>query len=205
MDNAIRRMTSTSGDVPDQSLDRKDQYNNYDSSDNGHSTLKDVSERGSVLETPGVKRMEAFARATKGRRKVLIGLALAVYVVNWVYSQEQSTTYAYAIWATSSFQQHASGISITNIATRIISAVCLPCKCIWPRNCFLLTDPRLSFFLQTISCTVLAKFADVFSRPMVYLIALVCYTVGFLVIAQSPNLGACEAHSMLLRQASLLI
>lgn len=128
MDNHIRRMTSTSASIPDNSPEKKDQLNNYDSSDSGHSTLKDVSERGSVNETPGVKRMEAFARATKGRKKVLIGLALAVYVVNWVYSQEQSTTYAYAIFATSSFQQHASGISITNIATRIISAVCLPCE-----------------------------------------------------------------------------
>lgn len=136
MDNNIRRMTSVSATAPENSPEKKAQNDDYDSSDSGHSTLKNGSNRELVLETPGVKRMEAFARATKNRKRVLVGLAIAVYIVNWVYSQEQSTTYAYAIWATSSFEQHASGISATNIASRVISAICLPCEfsqpvCTW--------------------------------------------------------------------------
>jgi hypothetical protein len=128
MDNNIRRMTSLSATAPEDSPEKKAQNEDNDSSDSGHSTLKNGSDRGLVLETPGVKRMEAFARATKNRKTILLGLALAVYVVNFTYSMESSTTYAYAIWATSSLQTHAAGISATNVASRVISAVCLPCE-----------------------------------------------------------------------------
>lgn len=38
---------------------------------------------------------------------------------------------------------------------------------------------------------VLAKFADVFSRPWVYLFSIVCYVVGFVIIAFSHTLAAC--------------
>lgn len=197
MENTIRRMSSTAAPLPAEHTDKKERSTDYDSSsDNDHSTVvKDVSDKGSVRETPGVKRMEAFARATKGRKKVLFGLAVAVYIVNWVYSMENSTTYAYAIWATSDFQQHAAGISATNIAARIVSSVCLPCKLKLP---FRMSElPYLRPLISTFraSPAVLAKFADVFSRPLVYLISLVCYVVGFIIIAFSPNLAACGSSS----------
>lgn len=128
MEDPIRRIASNAASVPASSPEEKDRYHGYSGSENDHSTLKEPSDTGSVRQTSGVSRMEAFARATQGRKGVLIGLAVAVYVCNWVYSMEHSTTYAYAIWATSDFQDHSSGISAVNIASQIISSVCLPCE-----------------------------------------------------------------------------
>lgn len=42
-------------------------------------------------------------------------------------AMQSSTTFSYAIWATSGFGQHSSGLASLNIATGIISSVCLPC------------------------------------------------------------------------------
>ncbi len=97
-------------------------------------------------------------------------------------AMEGSTTYLYAIWATSDFQQHSSGLASLNIATSIIASVCVPCMSLSP----------LFFQLQLTlkSLPVLAKFADVFSRAWVYLIALVAYVVGFIIIAFAPTLTA---------------
>lgn len=123
------------------------------------------SEVGSIKQTVGVSKMEAVARVTQGKagRKYLIGIALAVYACNWVYSMEGSTTYSYAIWATSDFGEHSGGLAALNIATGIISSVCTP---------------------------FLARFADVFGRGQVYAVGLACYVVGFIIIAASPNLSA---------------
>ena len=41
---------------------------------------------------------------------------------------EGSTTYSYAIWATSDFGEHSGGLAALNIATGIISSVCTPCQ-----------------------------------------------------------------------------
>ena len=94
---------------------------------------------------------------------------------------EGSTTYLYAIWATSDFQQHSSGLASLNIATSIIASVCVPC---------MFSNSILPASTYTLSSPVLAKFADVFSRAWVYLIALVAYVVGFVIIAFAPTLTA---------------
>lgn len=49
----------------------------------------------SVRMNAGVKRIEAFARATRGRKGhiILAAIAVSIYLCNWVYSMEQSTTY----------------------------------------------------------------------------------------------------------------
>ncbi|GAA5990182.1 hypothetical protein JCM11641_004247 [Rhodosporidiobolus odoratus] len=80
-----------------------------------------------------------------------------------MYCQASSTTYSYSVWAISSFSKHSSGLASLSIATSIISAVCQP---------------------------FLAKLSDVFSRPLLCTISLVCYTVGYIIILKAPTLAA---------------
>ncbi|KAG0661648.1 hypothetical protein C6P46_003869 [Rhodotorula mucilaginosa] len=125
----------------------------------------DLPRREKVVKSAGVVRMEAIARAADSKSgKYTLGLiAAACYAMYWVYCQERSTTYSFSVWATSSFKQHSSGISALGIATSIISSVCLP---------------------------FLAKFSDIFSRPWVFVMALVSYLMGFAIIMKSPTLAA---------------
>lgn len=82
MENVIRRMTSHAASVPGESSEKERYPDNEDNSDNDHSTVKESEDGSSVKQTRGILRMEAFARATEGRRGVLLGLAIAVYVCN---------------------------------------------------------------------------------------------------------------------------
>lgn len=60
--------------------------------DAGHTLDKNArraevdSDVGSIKQTTGVTRMEAIARAleNKGGRKILLGLAVAIYACSWV-------------------------------------------------------------------------------------------------------------------------
>ncbi|GAA5992982.1 hypothetical protein JCM10908_000783 [Rhodotorula pacifica] len=125
----------------------------------------DQPKRAKVIKSAGVVRMEAIARAadSKSGRYTLYLIGLASYLMYWAYCQQGSTTSSFSVWATSSFNQHSSGISALGIATQIISSVCLP---------------------------FLAKFADTFSRPWVFVMSLVAYIMGFAIIMKSPNLTA---------------
>merc|ERR1711977_756202 len=122
-------------------------------------------DNASVRMNTGVKRIEAFARATRGKKghAILAAIAVSIYLCNWVYSMQESTTYAYSVWATGSFQSHSTGLATLNIATSVISSVSVP---------------------------FLGKFSDVFGRPYIYVIALVFYVVGFVIIAFAPTLAA---------------
>ncbi|GAA5873307.1 hypothetical protein JCM8547_007065 [Rhodosporidiobolus lusitaniae] len=134
--------------------------------------------------TEGVRRMEAVAEmgyATKEGRVQLYTIAAAIFITNadrivcivllhrasqqmyWMYCQQSSTTYNYSVWATSSFADHSGGIAALNIATGIISSVVAP---------------------------FLAKMADVWSRVWLCWVALISYTVGFIIILKSPTLAA---------------
>lgn len=83
METVIRRIASTTASAPGEPTE-KERFNGYSSSDNDHSTIKESEDADSVKQTRGILRMEAFARATEGRKGVLIGLAVAVYICNWV-------------------------------------------------------------------------------------------------------------------------
>lgn len=98
-------------------------------------------------------------------------------------AMESSTTYLYSIWATSDFQQHSSGLASLQIATGIISSVCVPCE--WTKASHL-----SSISLIIVIFAVLARFADVFGRAWIYLFSLLAYTLGFIIIACSPTLTA---------------
>ncbi|GAA5821539.1 hypothetical protein JCM3770_000861 [Rhodotorula araucariae] len=120
-----------------------------------------------VHKTNGVLQMEAIAAAAhasdKSGRWMLYAIGASIFLMFYVYCQAGSTTWAFAALASSSFANHSTGISATNIATGIISSVCTP---------------------------FLAKIADVFSRPWLLVVAMISYVVGFIIILKSPTLAA---------------
>lgn len=70
-----------------------------------------------------------------------------------------------SVFATSSFQQHSTGLSSLSVATSIIGSVCLP---------------------------FLAKASDVFGRPGVYGLCMVLQVIGYIISLKSPTLAACK-------------
>ncbi|GAA5863816.1 hypothetical protein JCM8547_006074 [Rhodosporidiobolus lusitaniae] len=120
-----------------------------------------------TFKSRGVVGVEAMAREAKDSskgRKQLWAMALLIYTLSWIKSaMARSVTASFSVLATSDFAAHSSGLGTLNIATGLISSVCLP------------------FF---------AKATDVFSRPSVYSVALVCQVVGYIIILKSPILAA---------------
>ncbi|GAA5833835.1 hypothetical protein JCM11251_005981 [Rhodosporidiobolus azoricus] len=106
-----------------------------------------------VHKTAGVLKMEAIGAMgkTPSGRWALYLIAGLIWIMYYVYQQQSSTTYAFNVFATSSFAQHASGLASMGIATGIIGAVILP---------------------------FLAKLADVFSRPWLCVVSLIGYVIS---------------------------
>ncbi|KAK7447103.1 hypothetical protein VKT23_014316 [Stygiomarasmius scandens] len=116
-------------------------------------------------QSQGVTRMEAVCRAAQGKtgRGTLYAVSISVIVCAWAYSLDQSTTSNYSAFATSSFQQHSSGLASLSIATNIISAVCKP---------------------------FIAKISDITSRPYTYIVVLGFYVLGYIVVATCRTISA---------------
>ncbi|GAA5868813.1 hypothetical protein JCM1840_005127 [Sporobolomyces johnsonii] len=97
-----------------------------------------------TFKSRGVIGVEAMARAAATSKKgkySLYALAVLIYLLQWVAAMASSMTSSLSVFATSSFQQHSSGLSTLSVATSIIGSVCLP---------------------------FLSKLSDVFGRPHVY-------------------------------------
>ncbi|KAL0569960.1 hypothetical protein V5O48_012001 [Marasmius crinis-equi] len=122
------------------------------------------SSNGSYFQSEGVNRMEAVYRASQGPggRTTMWALGISVLVCAWAYSLDSSTTSNYAPFVTSGFQQH-SNISALAIATKIIGSVCKP---------------------------FLAKISDITSRPYTYILVLVLYVVGYIIVATCKTFAA---------------
>lgn len=122
------------------------------------------------------------------------------------YTMQGSTTYAYSVWATSSFAAHSSGISTLSIATSIIGAVCKPCA----SRRTLPSTVEADDLAPPILLPVLAKMSDVFTRQYMFLVVMIScvgpfpraqpdalrpdrpprsYVIGFIMILKSPNLA----------------
>jgi MFS family permease len=113
----------------------------------------------------GVVRIEAvkMTMASGKHSKLILWLfAASVMVCAWAYALDNSTTFNYDPYATSSFGKH-SMISTLQIATSIISAVCRP---------------------------ILAKISDVSSRPATYVLVVLFYTVGYIIVASCTTISA---------------
>ncbi|CAG7853180.1 SubName: Full=Related to major facilitator MirA {ECO:0000313/EMBL:CCA74161.1} [Serendipita indica DSM 11827] len=86
-----------------------------------------------------------------------ITLGLSAYV----YSLDQSTTYFYTAFATSSFSHH-SLLSSIEVATLVILATVKP---------------------------VIARIADLKSRSFAYVLTIICYILGYILIASSKGVS----------------
>ena len=119
------------------------------------------------IQSRGVTAMEAVHahvyRKSKHGRLALWAVAISILISAWAYSLEQSTTSSYTAFATSDFSSHSSGLASLSIATSIIGTVCKP---------------------------FIAKISDITSRPYTYILTLVLFVMGYIIIAFSPTLAA---------------
>lgn len=109
-----------------------------------------------VPSSQGVIRMEAVYRSAQTNRKTLWLTGISILVCAWAYSLDSSTTQYYSVDASSYFKQHSSVLSTLSIATSIISAVSKP---------------------------FIAKISDITSRPYTYVLILLFYVVGYIIVA----------------------
>ncbi|CDR42191.1 CYFA0S08e04676g1_1 [Cyberlindnera fabianii] len=113
----------------------------------------------------GVQRIEnvkmSMDSSKKGRNLRLI-FCLCLLLNSWVSTLQSITVYNYEPYATSAFQRH-SQLATSDIATGIISAVCKP---------------------------MIAKIADITSRTQTYILVLILYTLGYIIVAASSNINA---------------
>lgn len=117
---------------------------------------------GDVFQTQGVTRMVAVYRDVQTNRLPFYLVAASVLVCAWAFSLDSSTTSSYSVEASSAYQEHSSVLSTLSIATGIISAVAKP---------------------------FIAKLSDTTSRPYMYLLALVFYVLGYIVVAASHTIA----------------
>jgi MFS family permease len=124
-----------------------------------------------IFKSRGVQRMDwvkATMDTTKSGKRLRIYFIVLLVVIAWVSTFDSYTTYNYSPAATSAFGYH-SLLSTVNIADSIISAV---------------------------SKIMIAKVADVTSRPWTYALALMLYTLGSVLAAAAPNVTTYAAGSV---------
>lgn len=119
-----------------------------------------VGSDGPLVKTRGVTRIENVKESLN--RKYVWILAGSIFLTAWMFALDSSTTYNYQPYATSDFNRH-SMLSTLQIATSIMTSICKP------------------FF---------SKVADFTSRPYTYLISLILYVLGFIIVACSPTIAA---------------
>ncbi|KAL1938676.1 hypothetical protein VTO73DRAFT_11279 [Trametes versicolor] len=115
----------------------------------------------------GVKTVEAAERVYGRWSKWF--LFIGIGLASYIYSLDGQTTYNYLAFATSSFDKHGL-ISTIQVAQSIIIACGKP---------------------------VIAKVADVSSRGTSYIVVLVFYVIGYIVIASANGVGALAAGIIL--------
>lgn len=131
-------------------------------SDDNHTPVDNDQE---IEKSRGVRRIENVKLAmedTKFGTTMKWMFGISILVCAWVYSLDSSTTYNYSVYATSQFNNH-SMISTLGIATSIIAAVMKP---------------------------ILGRFSDLTSRPVTYIIVLVLYVLGYIIVASSRTISA---------------
>ncbi|QRW00157.1 major facilitator superfamily transporter [Ceratobasidium sp. AG-Ba] len=140
-------------DAREHSLNSTDQKSTHDSVPHEPTELEQQRNDAYVEPNPGVARVEALHRHLSGPWRWMLYLSIAALA--YIYSLDQNTTSNYLPYATSSFGQH-SFIGTIGTAEGIITAVGKP---------------------------VIAKIADLASRPFAYIVVLIFYVVGYILVA----------------------
>lgn len=123
-------------------------------------------------QSRGVAHIEAIRDTmlhVSSGTKVKVLLCASILVCAWVLVLDSSTTYAYEPFATSSFGKH-SMIGTVTIARTIIASICRP---------------------------IIAKIADLTSRPHTYILVVTLYTVGYIISAAAQDITAFSAGQVL--------
>lgn len=110
-----------------------------------------------IKKSRGVLLMSAVKDLIKEeglRSKAMWIIVMSIWILSWSLSLDNQTTSNYEVYATSDYGHHTL-ISTLGIASSIVSAV--------GQLCF-------------------AKFADVTSRPITYIVALLLYVIGYTII-----------------------
>lgn len=127
---------------------------------------------GDFDKSRGVRRIENVRDMIyndKNGKTLMVVFCGCLLIIAWVYSLDASTTGNYVIPATSNFSRH-SMLSTVNIAVSIIGSVVQPFQ---------------------------AKFSDITSRPLCFVLSLAFYTVGTIVSAASTNIAAYVVGSVM--------
>lgn len=118
-----------------------------------------------IKKSRGVVLMESIndmIKAEGKRSKALWIIIASIWILNWATSLDQSTTSNFQVYATSDYGHHTF-ISTLEIATSIIGAV--------GQLCF-------------------AKFSDVTSRPLTFIVALALYVIGYVIIPAGKTISS---------------
>ncbi|OCF59014.1 siderophore-iron transporter Str1 [Kwoniella mangroviensis CBS 10435] len=121
----------------------------------------DSSSSIDIEQSEGVTKIEALYLVF-GNGWKLWTLWGSIALICIAYSLSQMTTYAYAAFATSAFGEHTI-LGTISVITSIMSGVAKP---------------------------FIAKCADLFSGPWALAISVLFYTIGYIVVASSQNVGA---------------
>ncbi|KAF9269901.1 drug:h+ antiporter [Marasmius fiardii PR-910] len=108
----------------------------------------------------GIKTVEATHKVYGKYSKWFLFVGLGL--ASYIYSLESQTTYSYLAFATSAFNDH-SLIATIQVAQAVIIATFKP---------------------------VIARLADITSRGVAYIVVLICYVVGYIVIASAKRVEA---------------
>ena len=123
-------------------------------------------------QSRGVAHIEAIRDTmlnVSSGKKVKVLLCASILVCAWVLVLDSSTTSSYEPFATSSFGKH-SMIGTVTIAKTIIASVCRP---------------------------IIAKIADLTSRPHTYILVVTLYTVGYVISSAAQDITAFSAGQVL--------
>lgn len=118
------------------------------------------------IQTRGMRLMNDLKASMDNSRRgkfIKAFYGASILVCSWAYSLDSSTTYSLQPLATSHFSDHSMGLASLSIASAIISSVSQP---------------------------VLAKLSDAVSRPFIYVVAVLFYTVGYIIVASSKTISA---------------
>lgn len=164
-DQGASDRVQTQGKVKHQSLDEKSIEPSISKPGRTPTNFREADpEKVHEIQQNGVSRMEAFSRLFGRRHPVAITLYCCILAVAVSFSLDQSTTAAYDVYATGAYNRQAY-IGTIEIAEAIIIAVSKP---------------------------FIAKICDVFSRQTAYIIILVSYVIGYIVVATSNTaVGLC--------------
>ncbi|PSK35843.1 hypothetical protein C7M61_004325 [Candidozyma pseudohaemuli] len=119
-----------------------------------------------VIKDRGVYRVEALKKVLYSHDKGLqmrITLGVSVLLCAWATSLDSSVTNSLKPWATSAFNQHSMGLGTLAIAVQIIGSIAKP---VW------------------------ARIANIVSRPITYMVSVIFYTLGYVIVAASDSISA---------------